>query len=917
MRNLLKIFKKSSKKDPKSSKFREAIKKKYDTFQNLLTKNNNVLELMADMEEKLSGEYLFDRHYLETNTKLIADGVLSIIEDLNTLAHGRYKELYKTYDDIYKEIKESLNRRSVVPVSDLTIPLLNLTGKMSNIAGGKIAHLGEIKNRLNLPTPDGFAITTYSFKRFMEHNRLIEKINKKLLSLDINNIEELNEVSRVIQDMTIKAEMPQDLENAIKKAVEGLETSILSLRGKAEAISSDEIPRGVYPERNDEIATPSARNDRERRAQNDKLEKVMFSVRSSAIHEDGEFSFAGQYSTFLNVPADLITQKYKEVVASLFTPRAIFYYKTKGFSEEEMVMAVGILRMVDALAGGVMYTRDPNDPGKDILIINAVWGLGMSVVDGSVTPDSYVVSREPRAIIERRVAEQNTMVICSSEGNIKQTDIPGSMKNKSCLPIELINILSDHAVALEDHYGRPQDIEWAVDRDNQIYILQTRPLRTFQVPSSKFQVPRKIDGYNILLDKGVIACKGIGFGKAFVLKDDEELKDFPDGAVLVAKHTSTKFVTVMNKASAIITDVGGVTGHMASLAREYQIPAILDAEAATSIIKDGQEITVDAINCNIYEGKVRELLEYSSKKREPFKNTRLFMTLEKALKWVVPLNLIDPDAENFKPELCKTFHDITRFAHEMAMAMIFRTSKGHDITSFEDLMSAVAFAESGEEAWPQPIALRAGIPIDANMIDIDGNGIKDNVKKAAPEDIYSIPFSAFLKGMVQMKWPEPRPADAKGFFGMVAQSASIPEGQLYAMGEKSFAILSGNYMNFSIRLGYHFSMVEAYAGENMNDNYIKFFFKGGGAVRDRKLRRVRLIKEILKKMDFKVNVTEDVVNAIITKYKQPTIEEKLETMGKLTAYTKQLDMVMYNDDVTDMFIEDFIRDHIKTVNSCQ
>ena len=134
-----------------------------------------------------------------------------------------------------------------------------------------------------------------------------------------------------------------------------------------------------------------------------------------------------------------------------------------------------------------------------------------------------------------------------------------------------------------------------------------------------------------------------------MLKNDEELKDFPDGAVLVAKHTSTKFVTVMNKASAIITDVGGVTGHMASLAREYQIPAILDAEAATSIIKDGQEITVDAINCNVYEGQVRELLEYSSKKREPFKNTRLFMTLEKALKWVVPLNLIDPDAENFKP----------------------------------------------------------------------------------------------------------------------------------------------------------------------------------------------------------------------------------------------------------------------------
>ncbi|MBI4679958.1 MAG: hypothetical protein HY753_01780 [Nitrospirae bacterium] len=821
------------------------------------------------MEEKLSGEYLFDRHYLKINAKLISDGVFSIIESLNNLAHNKYKELYNVYDIVSKEIENILNHKSSIPVSDLTIPFVNLIAGMSNIAGGKIAHLGEIKNRLNLPTPDGFAITTYSFKRFMEHNRLIEKINKKLALLNINNMAELNEISRDIQEIITKAEIPEDLENAIKNSVEFLRFTVHGSR-------------------------------------------FTVSVRSSAIFEDGEFSFAGQYSTFLNVPSDLIIQKYKEVVASLFTPRAIFYYKTKGFSEEEMVMAVGVLRMIDAITGGVAYTRDPNAPEKDVIIINAAWGLGMSVVDGSVTPDSYVVSRESKSVLERVVTQQDSMLICSAEGDIGQADVPYGMKSKDCLTNEQIKTLLDYAAALENHYGCPQDIEWAIDKNNNMYILQTRPLRTFQAANSKLQIPRKIDGYNILLDKGIIACRGIGFGKAFVLKDEEKLKDFPEGAVLIAKHTSPKFVTVMNKASAIITDVGGVTGHMASLTREYQVPTILDSETATSVLKDGQEITVDAINCNVYDGKVKELLEYASRKKEdPFKNTRLFITLEKALKWIVPLNLIDPDAENFKPEHCRTFHDITRFAHEMAMALIFRTSKGHDITTFEDLMSAVAFAESDEEAWLQPVALRAGIPVDAQMIDIDGRAIKDNIKRAHPEDIYSIPFSAFLKGMVQMKWPEARPADAKGFMGMVAQSASIPEGQLYAMGEKSFAILSGNYMNFSIRLGYHFSMVEAYAGENINDNYIKFFFKGGGAVRDRKLRRVRLIKEILKEMGFKVVVTEDVINAMLTKYKQPTIEEKLLLLGKLTAYTKQLDMVMYNDAVTDMFIEDFIRDHIK------
>lgn len=162
-----------------------------------------------------------------------------------------------------------------------------------------------------------------------------------------------------------------------------------------------------------------------------------------------------------------------------------------------------------------------------------------------------------------------------------------------------------------------------------------------------------------------------------------------------------------------------------------------------------------------------------------------------------------------------------------------------------------------------------------------------------------------------MKWPEPKPADVKGFLGMMAHTATVPEEQLYQAGEKSFVMVSKNYMNFSIRLGYHFSQVEAYAGEKMIDNYINFFFKGGGASIDMRLRRVRLIKEILKKMDFRVNVTGDVIDASITKYRRPSIEEKLEIVGKLTAYTKQLDMVMYNDAITDWYIEEFVREYIK------
>lgn len=843
---LKQLFKKPAYQDKAGE---DIFKEKYSAFQDLLNKNNQVLEIMADMEEKLSGEFLFDRQYIETNIKAITNGVKNIIDDLNKISKNKYSALYDKFSLIVSSIEKVTVRKKEIPVSSFVIPFDEIDKEMLDMVGGKNAHLGEVKNRINIPTPDGFAITAFAYKRFMEYNGLLEKVNKKLSELQIYNMEQLNKVSREIQDMVAESAIPDDLHDDIKKAVEKLK-----LRAG---------------------------------------ETLRVSVRSSALQEDGDFSFAGQYSTFLNVLPESILQKYKEVVASLFTPRAIFYYKSKGFQEYEMVMSVGVIAMVDASAGGVMYSKDPNAPWNDNVIISAIRGLGKCAVEGVVTPETYIISRHPHpfTIIEKKIPIQETMLICKPDGELEEVLLPDDMKGKSCLTDEQIKTLAGYAVAIEDHYECPQDIEWAIDKNGCVYILQTRPLRMLEVESEKLKIPRRIKGYNILLDKGVIACKGIGCGKAFVLRREEDLKDFPEGAVLVARHTSTKFVTIMNKASAIITDVGGITGHMASLAREFQVPAILDAETATDVIKHGQEITVDAFNCNIYEGRVEELIAFS-KREEPFKGTELFKTLQKALKWVVPLNLVDPEDENFKPEFCNTLHDITRFCHETGMHEMFRIN---DIPS----------GQIGEAR-----RLLAGIPLSVSLIDLGGE-IKGGNKKLLPEHIISIPFNAFFKGLASMRWPEPKPFDAKGFLGMMAHTATIPEQELRKTGEESFSFISSEYMNFSLRLGYHFSTVEAYAGENINDNYIRFFFKGGGAVTDRRLRRVRLITEILKKLDFRIKVHEDVIDANITKYKKHSIEEKLEILGKLTVYTKQLDMVMYNDAITDWYIEEFIKEHMK------
>lgn len=847
MINFFGLFKSKNKKTEEKEKLKQLLKEKYLYFQRVLDENNRALSIMADLEEKFSGEYLFDMHYIQTNVRDVSEAVSEIIKNINALSDGKYSQLEEVYNQIREKIEKILISKIEIPETDFTIPLESLDKDSVLIAGGKIAHLSELKNILGIPTPEGFAVTSYAFIKFIEKTQLKEQISQILNSIDIKKIESLNEGSRKIQELIINSEVPEEIANSIKSSYENLCRKL--------------------------------------------SKKCTVSVRSSAIHEDSDFSFAGQYSSFLNVPEEQILHNYKKVIASLFNTRAIFYYKTKGFAETEMVMAVGVLSMVNARAGGVMYSRNPNNPESENIIINAVKGLGKLVVDGTVTAETYVVNRKGE-IIEKLHGKQNKMIICKEQGDIEEIPLPDNIAQISLTDEEVLK-LSNLAKKIEEYYESPQDIEWAIDEEGNIFILQARQLRIPEKKSeTRLYLPTRIKGYNILLEKGINACKGIGYGKAFVLKSEEELKDFPEGHVLVAKHTNPKYVVVMNKASAIITDVGSPTGHMASLSREYNVSTILNTEVATKTIKHGQDITVDAINCIIYEGKVQELIEAYSKIKEPFKETSLFKTLEKVLKLIVPLYLVDPTSEDFKPENCKTLHDITRFCHEMVMHEMFTMWNKY------------------EESEIHAVPLLAGIPIGVLVLDIEG-GLKEGIKKATPEDIYSIPLKALLKGMQSMQWPGPPPVDAKGFLEMVAHTVSIPEDELKETGKKSFCIVTKNYMNFSIRLGYHFSMIEAYAGENINDNYIKFFFKGGGAALDRRLRRVRLINEILKRMGFRVTVKEDVIDAILPKYDIPTIENTLEILGKLTAYTKQLDMVLFNDAVAQMYTDDFIKKHIK------
>jgi pyruvate, water dikinase len=826
---------------------KERFLKKYQSFQTLLSENNVVLELMADIEEKLSSNFPVDRQEILGQINEIAKSVRKIIDHLNQISKDKYAVLNERLNEIHSKIENFLTKKHEIPISSYTKPFDEINKGMIDMFGNKNANLGEIRNSLKIPTPEGFAISTFAFKKFMEHNRLLEKIEKTLSELCAEDMEVLNNKSRKIQDEIAGAQIPEDLEEEILNAY--------------------------------------------RRLCNKCGYEVKVSVRSSAVHEDGEFSFAGQYSTFLNVPSDQILLKYKEVVASLYNPIGIFYYKTKGLYEHEMAMAVCIVQMIDARCAGVMYTRDPNNPETDTMIISSVRGLGKPVVEGAVAPETYIMSRSIFQIIQKNIPAQKTMLVSKPDADVEVISLSDNTIGIPCLIDEHIKTLAEYAIAIEKHYACPQDIEWAVGKDNMPYILQTRPLNISIKEEISRYIPEVIKGYNILIDKGIIACKGIDFGRAYIVRQEEDLENFPEGAVLIAKHTSAKFVTVMKKASAIVTDIGAATVHMATVAREFQIPTIVDTEVATEVIQNGLEITVDAINCLVYEGRVKELSEFSRKKERYFKRIKPLKDIDPIIQWVIPLNLVNPDDERFRPELCETFHDIARFAHQKAMHEMFKISK-----------------ELPEDV--EAVRLVAGIPLDIYIIDL-GEGIEGMSEEFRPDHIRSIPLKAFLRGLTSLTWPEPRHVDVKGFLGMMARTASIPESELEQMGEKSFTFISREYMNFSIRLGYHLSVVEAYTGENINDNYIRFLFKGGGADMKRRLRRVRLVSEVLKNFDFHVKTTEDSLEAIITKYKRAHLEDRLEILGRLTVYTKQMDAVMYDDATTELYLEQFINEHVK------
>ncbi len=850
---------------------------KYTLFKELLAANSELLTILSDMEEKLKGNHIFGSLYIKSQANRALMHTFKMVKNLNVLSGGRYIALYDILDKLNQQITSIINEKQEIKLKVNVIQYSHILKKDADWVGGKSANIGEIKNRLNIPVPEGFAITTRAFDSFLEKNNLKEEIlqRKNMIDTDgmnqqgdLNNLELLNRLSSEVIELIKSKPVPEDIIADIKSASK-------SLWGE------------------------DSKN-------------IRVAMRSSAIGEDGELSFAGQYLTILNVHPNKIAEAYKSIIASLYSARSISYRISKGIYDYNLAMAVACIKMVDSVASGVMYTRHPYNIVDDNILINAVWGLGPYAVDGIIVPDSYIVEKGGvRAIKSRYISKKEVQLICNndSDGGVIETSVPIEKQLSPCLSDDQIEQLALYGEQLEKYYNCAKDIEWAVDNSGKIIILQSRPLKINV--ASKNGVIRKappISGYQLLIDDSEVASQGVGSGRAFHVLSESDLLSFPKDAILVAHHSSPEYVVVMKKCSAIITESGSVSGHMAALAREFNVPTLmgLGAQDALNLIPNGMEITVDAYTGRVYKGVVKELLLAVEKKEAHMKETAVYEHLKIVAELMTPLYLINPKAPEFIPSGCRTLHDIARFCHEFSYIEMFSVS---DIVSKRHGCS---------------FKLKASLPIDLHIIDL-GNGLSyqnsDNSQadnscnnNICVEDILSIPFIALLKGMLnkEVNSMEPRPVNFSGLFSVMQQQIISPGnagGERF--GDRSYAIIADKYLNFSSRVGYHYSVVDAYCGETINKNYITFSFKGGAADDIRRNRRVRSIALILKEIGFNVDVKEDKVDARLQKYPASFIQNRLDILGRLLIFTRQMDMLMTTENSVTWVADNFIAGNYK------
>ena len=882
-----------------------AFKARYRHFRALLTANNNALEAMAEMEQALQSGQTYSMAFVRARSTAIMVNVYKMIKHLMAMSEGRYYHLGPVFKKISTQINGILEEGPRIHKGEWIIPLTKIRREKVGQVGEKMANLGEVGSLASVKTPPGFAISVSAAGYFLSANNLGPEIGRLLQMLDSDDLAEVYRTSAAIQRLISTSKLPADLEAEIYAAYAELEKET--------------------------------------------REEVTVAMRSSALGEDqAGASFAGQYHTELNIHKEFLGQTYKEIVASKYTSRAILYRLQKGYLHKDIEMGVGCLAMVDAVVSGVTYTRDPANLKSSWVLLNMTQGTAQRVVDGTCNTDLFLVSRNPpHMILQHKSAEATD----ESEGGLDFPDI---------LTMKWASRLTEIALILENHFGTPQDIEWSINKQGEIIILQSRPMAAAAdaagtdgleeesgagsppLPSSlvggvpciagdegHFGFPYDNEwairkegegviqqrnslvadmeaegnddsedavqsGKHPLLRGLVTGSQGVVCGPVFLVRSSVDMLQFPKGAVLVVEHPLPEWAPLLTKAIALVGETGSVAGHLATVSREFGIPALFGVAGGLAKLRNGEVVTVDADNRLIYRGKREDLLTQGARKKDLMAGSPVQRILRDLLQHITPLNLTDPGSAYFKSHYCETLHDITRFCHEKAVVEMF------------------SFGEVHHFAQRTAKRLIGDVPLDWWVIDL-ADGFREGTvlteKTIRMEDIVSTPMIAIWEGIARFPWQGPPAVSVRGLGSILFQSTmqqGLEPAVASPMNAKNYFIISKNFCNLSVRLGYHFAMIEAYLSDLLTESYVTFTFKGGAADTSRRMGRITLLSEILSQFDFRLEQNGDSLTARVEKRPVEFLQQRLKILGYLSLHARQLDMVMNNQTSVSQYRKKFL-----------
>ena len=849
------------------------LKARYHSFRIFLENNGKALDLIVALDGLL--------HRAETTEiRAAAEELCSVsnelVDGLNLLSGDRHAALYTLHGQLAMAIDQRLRALDEHPAEEtLCLALDDLQTNTPLQSGAKAANLARLR-RMGLPVPNGFVCTVRACKTFLGSGQLAEGIIRILREVEIERTEVTAAASQ-INEMIVHSPLPPELDAALRAAYLGLEQS----------------------------------------EGHDKQEPFAVSVRSSGALEDGvEHSFAGQFTSLLNVRGpEKVLGAYRAVIASGFSARAISYRRNAGLSLVDFDLAVLVQVMATADAAGVLFTVDPSQPESGRMLISAVPGLGTLAVDGSAPVDLYRPPREQaipdtgspaeRYLEGAEIARKTQREVPDPLGGLRLEPVPKELADGPLLSVATLQELTRIGTIIEGVEGMAQDVEWAFSEQGGLRILQARPLRLAAGKEHRLRIPSLAKP----LFTGTCASSGKVAGKVRLIHSAPELQEldarFVDDllkapSILVLPHSIVDAARLLPHCAGALIDIGNPTDHLACVAREYAIPMITGTQVGLTTLADGQWIILDADHGLVLEAPESVQLQAIRNRREEKEkiSTKILLAAapspsplppdRQALRsLIVPLNLTDAYGPTFSLRECRTIHDLVRYTHEMAVLAMFRAG--------DQVM---------EDAGGLLRPLEIGVPFSFLVIDL-GGGIRKPKKPTgrgrlalrhplAREDVLSTPLAALCDGLTTpglSYHSAPDPSALPGIFSTTLLDARGPR----PAGSFNYALAARDYLNLNARVEFHFAMVDAVCGRDTHANYIRFRFKGGGAGVERSHRRAIFLQHVLAQNAFYTTVTGDLVTASLTGASKENLQQQLVMIGRLLGFSRFLDGIMTTD----------------------